>query len=394
MFKAPKVMLLIAPTRAFDRGLLQGIARYANEYGPWTFYREPPHYQAVDWKKKVSDRLRARQVDAIIMREPEQIEEIIQYGVPGICAPVTRQTIDGFINVAIDNDAVGRLGAEHLIQCGFRHFAYCGFQGIYWSIKRGEAFERSIRETGCPSHVYQPPGSKEVQGLWEKEEPLLVGWLKSLPKPVGIMTCNDDRSQHVLDACRAAQIHVPGEVAIIGVDNDEFICRLANPPLSSICLNSEKLGYQAAQFLDPVMRGQAATQTLVIGGPTHVIARSSTNILLVEDKDMAEALRFIQEHADRPLQVDEVAEAVAVSRRTLQDRFTKAVGRSIHSHILRERVNRITQLLVETNLTVAEIAERMEFSSPKQLDRVFTRFQGIPPTVYRARYCVKRKEES
>jgi LacI family transcriptional regulator len=394
MFKAPKVMLLIAPARAFDRGLLQGIARYANEYGPWTFYREPPHYQAVDWKKKVTDRLRGGQVDAIIMREPERIDEIIQFGLPGICAPVTKARIAGFINVTIDNDAVGRLGAEHLIQCGFRHFAYCGFEGIHWSLQRGAAFEKGVRDAGYSCHRYGPAGAKGFHGLWEKEEPLLVDWLKSLPKPVGIMTCNDDRSQHVLDACYAAQIHVPGEVAIIGVDNDEFICRLANPPLSSICLNPEKLGYRAAQLLDHVMREETIAETTVVGEPTHVTARSSTNILLVEDQDMAAALRFIREHVDRPLQVDEVAEAVAVSRRTLQHRFSQAVGRSIHAHILRERVNRITQMLVETDLTVAEIADRLEFSSPKQLDRVFTKFQGIAPTVYRSRYCMKRQKES
>jgi len=393
MFKSPKIILLIAPARAFDRGLLQGIARYANEYGPWTFYREPPHYQAVDWKKKVTDRLRGGQVDAIIMREPERINEIIRYGIPGICAPVTKPRVEGFINVTIDNDAVGRLGAEHLVQCGFRHFGYCGFQGIYWSLKRGEAFERSVRQAGYSCHKYEPPGAPGLQGLWEKEQPLLVDWLKSLPKPVGVMACNDDRSQHVLDACHAAQIHVPGEVAIIGVDNDEFICRLANPPLSSICLNSEKLGYRAAQLLDHVMREKTLDETTVVGEPTHVTARSSTNVLLVEDKDMAEALRFIREHTDKPLQVNEVAEAIAVSRRTLQHRFSQAVGRSIHAYILRERVNRIRQMLVETDLTVAEIADRLAFSSPKQLDRVFTRFQGVPPTVYRSRYCVKGQKD-
>jgi len=389
MFEARKIILLIAPTRAFDRGLLQGIARYANEYGPWTFYREPPHYQAIDWKNKVSDRLHRGQVDGIIMREPERIDEIIRCGIPGICAPVTRHTIEGFINVVIENDAVGTLGAEHLLHCGFRHFAYCGFQGIYWSAKRGEAFQGRIAQAGLPCHGYEPPRSKGVQGLWEKEEPLLVDWLKSLPKPVGVMACNDDRGQHVLDACHAARIHVPGEVAIIGVDNDEFICRLANPPLSSICLNPEKLGYRAAQLLDQVMTDGTHREAIVLGGPTHVVARSSTDILLVEDTDMARAVRFIREHADRPLQVDDVAEAVGMSRRTLQHRFSSAVGRSVHAHILRERVNRITQLLVETDLTVAQIADKLDFSSPKQLDRVFTKFQGIPPTVYRSRYCLR-----
>ena len=389
MFKAPKVILLIAPTRAFDRGLLQGIARYANEYGPWTFYREPPHYQAINWKKKVSDRLRRGQVDAIIMREPEKIDEIIQCKIPGICAPVTQRTIEGFINIAIDNDAVARLASEHLVQCGFRHFAYCGFQGIYWSMKRGQAFCRHVKKAGHRCHVYEPPRSRPTQALWEREEPLLVDWLTSLPKPVGIMACNDDRSQHVLEACHAARVHVPSDVAIIGVDNDEFICRLANPPLSSICLNPEKLGYRAAQLLDRVISEKRGAETTVVGGPTHVIARGSTNILLVEDQEMAQAVQFIRERVDHPLQVDDVARAVSMSRRTLQYRFSKAVGRSVHSQILRERVNRITELLVESDLTVAQIAEELNFSSPKQLDRVFTRFQGVPPTAYRARYCVK-----
>jgi LacI family transcriptional regulator len=389
MFRARKVILLIAPTRAFDRELLQGIARYANERGPWTFYREPPHYQAVDWKEKVTDRLSSGQADGIIMREPERIEEIIRRKIPGICAPVTKRTIEGFINITIDNDAVGTLGAEHLLQCRFRHFAYCGLENIYWSAKRGEAFQKRVAEAGFACRIYQPLKALGMQALWEKEEPLLVAWLQSLPKPVGIMACNDDRSQHVLDACHAARIHVPSEVAILGVDDDEFICRLANPALSSICLNAEKLGYRAAELLDRVMAGEACRETTIEGLPTHVVARSSTDILLVEDREVSEAIRFIRRHADRPLQVDDVAEAVTLSRRSLQQRFSKAIGRSVHSQILRERVNRITQLLVETDGTVAQIAEKMCFSSVKQLDRVFTRFQGTTPTAYRLRHCVR-----
>ena len=203
------------------------------------------------------------------------------------------------------------------------------------------------------------------------------------------MTCNDDRSQHVLDACHAAQIHVPGEVAIVGVDNDEFICRLANPALSSICLNPEAVGYRAAQLLDGVMAGEACRETTVEARPTHVVARSSTDILLVEDRAVSEAIRFIRDHSDRPLQVDDVAEAVALSRCTLQQRFFRVIGQSVHLQILRERVNRIIQMLVETHLTVAQIAAEMNSSSAKQLDRVFTRFQGTTPTTCRLRHCMR-----
>ncbi len=387
MHSAFRVILLIAPSRAFDRGLLRGISRYSNEKGPWTFYREPPHYRNIDWDRKVSDRLRSGNVDAIIMREPERIDEIIETGVPGICAPVSRHTVDGFVNITIDNRAVGQMAADHLMNCRFRHFAFCGFEGVYWSARRGRAFCRRIRESGYNCHIYEP--EKGIDSLWEKEAPVMIEWLKSLPKPVGIMTCNDDRAQHVLDACHAAKIHMPAEVGIIGVDNDEFVCELGNPPLTSICLNPERLGYQAARVLAKVMSGRDPLRKTIVGGPTHVVPRRSTDILLLEDAEIADAIRFIRDNCDQPLRVDDVADAVAMSRRTLQQRFAGVVGMSVHKQILTERVARITQLLVETDLTVAQIAEKLNFSSPKQLDRVFIRLKEVAPTVYRSRYRAK-----
>lgn len=253
----------------------------------------------------------------------------------------------------------------------------------------GEAFFARVKKAKYARQTYVLLKARSVQSLWEKEEPLLVDWLRSLPKPVRIMTCSDDLAQHVLDACHAAQIHIPSEVAIVGVDNDEFICHLANPPLSSISLNSQALGYRVAQWLDRVMAGEKCSDTVGIGKSTYVVARSSTNILLVEDYEVSDAIRFIREHSDHPLQVDDVAEAIAMSRRTLQKRFAKTLGRSVHSQILRERVNRITEFLVETDLPVIQIARKLNFSSAKQLDQVFTKFQGVTPTIYRIEHCTK-----
>lgn len=389
MQKEPKIILLIVPARAFDRGLLRGIARYANEHGPWTFFREPPHYRQIGWRKKVSNRLAGGDVDGIIMREPERIEDILKISIPGICAPVTRRTVDGMVNIVTDNEAVGRMGAEHLLERGFHHFAFCGLEGIYWSQKRSEAFEARIAEAGYTTSVYQQPKSKDIQGLWEKEEPYLAEWLRSLPKPVGLMTCNDDRGQHVIDTCHADYLHVPGEVAVIGVDNDEFICELTNPQLSSICLNPEAAGYRAAAILDRMMAGEQVKDTTIVGGPTYAVARKSTDIMLIEDLLIVKALRYIRQSSQGPVQVTNVAEVLGISRRSLEQRFRKAVGRTVHEEIQFARVDRITRLLVETNLSISQIAHVLSFSSTKQLDRVFVRRSGMTPSEYRRERCVK-----
>ncbi len=369
--------------------MLRGIARYANERGPWTFLREPPHYRPVGWKKKVAGRLQSGNVDGLIMREPERIEDILKMGIPGICAPVTRPTVDGMINVVIDNEAVGRIGAEHLLERGFRHFAYCGFEGIYWSDRRGEGFEARIRQAGFKTHVYRQPRSRDVQGLWEMEQPYLAEWLRDLPKPVGLMTCNDDRSQHVSETCNALRLHVPNDAAIIGVDNDEFVCEMANPALSSICLNAEVIGYRAAAALDAVMAGRQPEDTTITGGPTYVVARKSTDIMLIDDVVIEKALRYIRQNTNEPIQVIDVADSLGISRRNLEQRFRRTVGRSVHEQILFERVDRIMRLLVETHISISQIAHILNFSSTKQLDRVFTRYTRMTPSAYRREYGIK-----
>lgn len=386
MLEARKIIVLIVPARAYDRGLLRGIARYANLHGPWIFYREPPFYRHASWRERVSAHLRSGDVDGVIMREPERIEEIVQAGVPAVCAPYTRWVIPDLVNVVTDNAAVGRMGAQHLLACEFRHFAFCGFDDIHWSRKRCEGFCKAIKEAGFDIHMYQQPSARGVRHLWERELPVIIKWLVSLPKPVGIMTCNDDRSQHVSDACQAADIHIPGEVAIIGVDNDDMICSLANPPLSSIALNPETMGYEAAGLLDKLMAGQDVEDCLVVGQPTHVIARQSTDITVVEDSVVTVAIRYVKLHCAREVQVTEVAEAVCVSRRTLEEHFHRVVRRSVYSEISRARADRVAKLLVETNLSISQIADKLGFSSIKQLDRMFKQQTSLTPTAYRHKY--------
>ena len=290
------------------------------------------------------------------------------------------------INIVTDNAAVGRMGARHLLACEFRHFAYCGLDGFLWSEERCISFCQVLQHAGHRVHLYQPPQTEEAPKQWEVELPCMTEWLLSLPMPVGIMTCNDERSHHVSDACRAAGIAVPGSVAIVGVDNDEITCGLSNPPLSSIALNPEDAAFRAAGLLDDLMAGRNIPEYIVIGKPSHQVTRQSTDITAVGDRVAAEALRYVKTHCARDIHVTEVAEAVTLSRRALEEHFQQVMGESLHSEINRARANRVATMLLETQLSVSQIAEKLGFSSIKQLTRLFKQQMQLTPTAYRQKY--------
>jgi LacI family transcriptional regulator len=279
------------------------------------------------------------------------------------------------------------MAAEYLMNRGFRKFAFCGLNDTFWSAGRKEGFTKKIAEAGFEVHCYKQPGSKAMR-LWKNEEAILCNWLRSLPKPIGLTACNDDRAHHVTEACKLIGLHVPEDVAVLGVDNDEFVCELSNPPISSISYNSERAGYDAAAILDKMMGGKKVTQQTILIPATHVITRRSTDILAVEDRTVAEALRFIREHAHRAIQVQDVAEAVALSRVTLCKRFHTAIGRSPSKEIKRARIEYITRLLVETSLPVSNIASSLGYTSLAHIARYFQDEKGMSLTAYRKKYSV------
>jgi len=201
-----------------------------------------------------------------------------------------------------------------------------------------------------------------------------------------MFTCNDDRSRDVVEACRNAKLHIPGDVAILGVDNDEFICDLANPSLSSITLNSEMIGYRAAQQLAKLMLGKTLHDPIVVGSPMHVNTRTSTDIMLIDDPCIRKALLFIRQNSAALIHVKDVAEASGISMRSLHKRFGTLVGRSVLEQIHHEKIDNICRVLLDSQLTVTQIANQMGFADTKQLDRIFKRFQGMSPTQYRNKY--------
>ena len=384
MPKVRKVVLLITPSREYTRGLLRGIAKYSRTQGLWAFYR-PLDYREPKGKERLLPLMKTWNPDGILMREPHKIKDIIAMGVPTISCPYTRQRIPGITNIMTDHVSVGKMGAEHLLERGFQRFAYCGFDDWWWSRKRGEVFSKTAAEAGYPTYFYPQPRAK-AKRTWDKELPIIADWLRTLPKPIGLMACNDDRGEWVIEACKIAGLNVPDEVAIVGVDNDQLICDLCDPPLSSIVLNVEKAGYKAAALLDKMMAGERATHRDLRVRPTYVAVRQSTDVLAIDDASVAAAIRFIRQHSKTVIQVNDVVNAVALSRRVLEKRFRTILGRSIHDEIRRTRVEQIIQMLAETVMSISEIAQALGFSDVAHISRYFRREKGMSPLAYRKRY--------
>ena len=387
MPKIRKVILLITPSREFTRGLLRGIAKYSRIQGLWAFYR-PLEYREPKGKERLLPLMKTWDPDGILMREPHKIEEIIEMGVPTISCPYTRAKIPGIANIMTDHISVGKMGAEHLLKRGFQRFAYCGFDDWWWSRKRGESYGKTVIEAGYSTYFYKQSKAK-TKRTWDKELPIIADWLLKLPKPIGLMACNDDRGEWVIEACKIAGLSVPDEIAIIGVDNDQLICDLCNPPLSSIVLNVEKAGYEAAALLDKMMAGEKTNNSEIHIQPTHVAVRQSTDTLAIDDSDVVAAIRFIRQHSKDIIQVNDVRNVVTLSRRVLEKRFRSILGHSIHDEIRRVRVEQIIQMLVETEMSISEIALVLGFPDVAHVSRYFSKEKGMSPLTYRKKYLRK-----
>ena len=378
-----RIMVLIESSRAFSRNLLKGISHYAKLFGPWEMYRVPPFYRDPFGKDSALEMIDDWGTDGLIIRENQGFKDRIPKHIPTVISSASEEFIPGCGHIIGDHEGIGRMGAEHLIERGFRNFAYCGFDDVFWSRLRRKGFCNYLENKGYTANIYtQPPLPPNL--LWEKEQQYIVKWLKNLPLPVGLMACADERSEQVLNACKAAGLAVPNEIAIVGADDDEMICNLCYPTLSSVVFNTEQVGFDAAALLERMIRSDPPQEEReIILKPTYVHVRQSTDVLAVDDIIVAKALGFIKNNSNRQLSVDMVADDINISRRKLERKFHNSLKSSVHKMIVRSRAEKVEQLLIETDLTLSQIAIELDFTNHQQIDRYFKRCKGITPSEFR-----------
>jgi len=384
MRKTPKVALLVETARGFGRDLLRGVARYSQHHGPWSFYITPGDFEhALPEMKHWGG-------TGIIARIPnEQVaRSVLQANLPTIALGLTDDQkqpdspLSRFTDLSSNADEVAMLVFEHLLQRRFANFAYVGLEERGWSRRREQAFCARLNKAGFDVSVYRQP-LRPADRAWESERDILAHWLRDQARPLGLFACNDDRGRQVLEACRVAELRVPSDVAVIGVDNDAVFCDLADPPLSSVALNAETAGYRAAELLDRMMQGQSCAVRHVAVEALGVVTRTSTDVIAVQDEDVSAALQFIRQKHGYGISVDSVADSIAVSRRSLERRFRETIGRTILEEIQVARIERAKQLLLETKYPISKVAQLSGFGSTGYFVQFFHERVGKTPRKFR-----------
>ena len=384
MREVPKVALLVETSRGFGRDFVLGMARYSRLHGPWSFHITPGDFKQVVPKMKQwgGTGIVARIADGRIA------SAVINANLPTITIGLTDEQMNPanplskFSEVSSDPAAISQMAAEHLIERRLKQFAYVGSDERGWSRQREEAFRAYLSKLNIEPYVYAAPKFPKDR-VWEREQDFLARWLRTLPTPIGIFACDDDRGREVLEACKSAGLNVPEDVAVVGVDNDEVFCELADPPLSSIALNAETAGYRAAALLDSMMKGRELRRQQIVVEALGVITRRSTDIVAIDDEGIAKALRFIRRRHGRDISVDKVAEEVAISRRSLEKRFREVIGRTILEEIQLTRLERAKRLLLETTHPISKVAEIAGFGSAGYFIQFFQQQVGKTPRKYR-----------
>ena len=374
-----RIALVVDANSAHGRGVLEGVAEFARGHDPWVFMLP------IGLATHMTDRLKDIACDGIIahVRSTAMADAIRRLKRPTVnIADDIR--INAFPRVSYAQETAGRLAAEHLIERGLEHYAFVGPRRLVYAERRLAGFRTRIDKARSRLHVYRdlsPDGDHTFAELTP-----LAWWLVSLPKPVGVFASDDERGCEVLQAAQLAPLSVPDELLVVGCGNDGLLANLATPSLSSVKLPSAQVGFEAGRLLQRLLQGGRAPADALQLEPVGVEARQSSELMAIDDPDVANALRFIRDNAHRPLQVGDVLDAVALSRRSLERRFQEHIGRSPQTEIQRVHVDRARTLLAETELPISEVAHNAGFRNADRLAAVFRRQVGLTPSDYRRQF--------
>jgi LacI family transcriptional regulator len=398
------VALVIETSKAYGRGVLKGISTWLHQRRDWTIAIDERGLDdpAPDWLARWAGQ-------GVITRLGE---EALPPEWRGPSRPVVflRRVLaaDPLPGVYTDDDAVMRLAVEHLVDRGFNDLAFCPVAAD-WSASRCEAFLRHAARVGRQPHVFEEGAGGRRRGAAvslaaaptpaglvgrrsaaaaraaaiEEDRDLLGRWLESLPKPVGIVAAYDVRGVQLLEVCRERGLSVPEDVAVVGIDDDDVLCEIATPALTSVAHNLARIGFEACRLLDERMSGVGRGDDVVVVPPLGVSIRQSSDTLAIGDIDIRRALRLIRTRACDTLISDDVAAATSVSRRVLDKKFQNHLGRTIHDEIMRTRLAEARRLLVETDHKLLVVAVRSGFAHAAQLCNLFKAAHGMSPMQYR-----------
>lgn len=377
--RAPTVGVLINTSTGWGQRLIRGIIQYAHERGPWALWIEPSTFQP---ELHVPDGWQGHGIIARVATR-RMARHIQSTGLPCVNISAIDVPEADFPRVMPDFRTLARIAAEHLLDRGFQNFAYYGPRQRMLVRDHYEGFAEALRGAGRECIPYRSKGRQPGMSPWLSRQTDLIRWVKSLPKPIAVLTWFVECGRDVIDACRHADILVPEEVAVLASDDDPLTSNACLPPLSGITSSSEQSGYRAAALLDRLMQGKRAPKRPILIEPTSLVLRGSTDTLAIDNGDLAQAIAYIRTHAGEPIRVRDVLRRVPLSRRQLEQEFQRLLGRSPAQEIRRVHLERAQRLLAETELSIPAVASSSGFNSPEHFARTFKAQFGRSPLKYR-----------
>lgn len=380
-----RILLLIDYSSDFSRNLLKGLIEYSKKYGPWLFYRLPSYYKTLYGKEGIIEWAKNWNADAIIAQWDHEGTNLLR----ALDIPIILQNYKNrsphFSNLTGQYFETGVMAANFFITRQFKNFAFYGNKNAIWSHERAEGFRSLIEKKGGNYYYFESENTVEEQ--WDNSHMQLDNWLSSLPKPIGLFACDDSYALQVTEVCKINGIGIPNEISLLGVDNDELICNLSDPPISSIVLDTYKGGYDAGRILDMFFKGERKDPCNIVIQPIRLELRQSTEKYDINNEYVLKVVNFIGNNFKQEIGIDSLTKLVPLSRRNLEVKFKEEVGTSIYQFILSCRVDYFTHLLLTTERSLFDIALESGFNDCKNISRVFKKFKGCTPLEYKEKYC-------
>lgn len=384
-----KIAVLFASAHQAHLQILKGIEDYSRQQPTWTLNVNPEPFINL-----AVPSLEGWHGHGVFMRlvNKADIRTAKSLGLPVVnIGGVLHDT--GVPTVNSDNWATGRAAAEHLLECGFRRFAYYGLKNTWYSEHRRNGFVQRITEAGAKCSVLEVPNSISRRQPWHIWLARLERWLKTLKPPVGMLAVHDARASLAVNSCLNLGLRVPDDVGIIGADNSEAVCEFAQVRLSSVPPNHHQIGYEAAAMLNRMMIGEPPPQDTLLIPPMEVVRRESTDIIAVEEPHVAAAARYIHEHLREDFSIDDLKNITGISRSGFERLFKEHLGCTPLQYVSRARVRRAKELLLEpSQLPVKQIARACGFSGTQHFRLVFQRLMDMSPTEYRQANAPKSRK--
>lgn len=376
-----KVFVQLESGRGYGRDLLKGICEYSEQFSGWEIIFEPAYYLKTTETRNIISMIELMKPDGCIFEHTGDVNELINLDIPFVQANWVER-IGNFPCLKGNYEADGKIAAEYFLGLGFRNLAFFGIEKLPWSDGRLKSFQKHAENGGATFFQHKIEMRHRNETLNYNQDYLIL-WLKSLPKPVGVLCCNDDFGQILINACSIGGLKVPHEISVLGIDNDELLCNITYPNLSSIHRNNTKAAFSACEILNRMMNGEDVEERVVLTEPMNVVVRASTDTIACDDAEVIKALYYIRNNIHKPINVSNVVGTTYISRRSLYSRFKEVTGHTINEEIQFQKLKKFKELLQNKNLSVKEVSFRLGFDNVSHVSRWFSSIEGIPPIKWR-----------